>query len=166
MGGAGNSAIRCLRSESRRFVSCIYSDYLCAMLPALRMLASVYGKNDDVISRQAEINRVRKTEENSPACFAVYGRKCQWVVNNADNRVAHCDSELSAKTKLPLFVPLPRLQDFILSLRSKVETASHSPRCSLRRTASQGIAEPGFAMCSAQRRSSSTRCSGVSSSSR
>src|SRR6266540_1128259 len=52
-------------------------------------------------------------------------------------------------------------RQFRLGLWPKDKAWRHAPPASLRRTFSQGMAESGFAMCSASRRSSSASCSGV-----
>ena len=48
-------------------------------------------------------------------------------------------------------IPIASLEQFGLSLGTKDEAGRHTPPASFLRTSSQGMADAGFAMCSARR---------------
>src|SRR5207245_838367 len=111
------------------------------------------------------VDAVRESSDDGPACFAVDGGEGQRVGRDALYCLVYRVGELDAESGSLVLVPLTGRLDFLVGLWPKGRLAGHFPSRSLRRTSSQGIADSGFARCSAQRRSSSAFCSGLNSSS-
>jgi hypothetical protein len=137
-----------------------------ARLPASRVPSTMkHAKYDDLIGRRVEVDRVWKATDERPACLALDARVRERGLDDTGNHHIDFCREESAKPRTLFLVPVAGVEQFCLRLRAENKTWCHAPRRSFRRTSSQGMAEAGSAMCSARRRSSSARCSGVKSNS-
>ena len=130
------------------------------------MSASVHhSKYDEILSVDSKIDSERKPAYDRATDFIVNHRKRRRVRHDAFDGFVDRACEPRAKSRLLLFIPPLRCAGFFLGLRPKDDRIGHVPSASFRRTSCQEIVDLGLARCSAQRRSSSARCSGPSLSS-
>ena len=140
---------------------CRRKSNLRARLPTRRVLPSVHSLNNDVLIGKSVIHGVWKSEQNRPPSFLVRSLIRQRIVDNTADDLLDGLSEFLAEPRTPCLVPFSRFKHFVFGLRPEDHLPRHAQPSSLRRTSDQGMAEPGFSMCSAQRRSSSARCASV-----
>src|SRR5713101_6512950 len=110
-----------------------------------------HRQHHNLISHHAEIDCVRKSAEKRPARLTMNARMSKRVCDDAREGLIDGLGESLPKASTLWFVPTARLEQFGFGLRTKDETRRHTPPASFRRTSSQGMAEPGFAICSARR---------------
>jgi hypothetical protein len=135
-------------------------------LPLAWMSASVNNSKDDGVGGvHPKVDPEGKLAHHRATDLTMNQRKRRRVRPDALDGPVYCVRESLAQSRLLLFVPSSRGAGFFFGLRPKDDTVSHVPSASFRRTSRQGIADLGWASCSAQRRSSSARCSNPSSSS-
>src|SRR5438445_9156198 len=143
----------------------VFTD-LPAQLPTKGMSSPVHHSHDNTSSRRCtKVDAEWKPAHNCTARFTVDERISERIGRDALDCVVDLAGELCAEPRLLLFVPSPCREEFLVRFWPEDNGEAHCPSCTLRRTSSQGIADPGFSRCSAHRRSSSARCVGSSSSS-
>lgn len=123
-------------------------------------------QHDDVFGIEPEVDGVRKSRQNSPANLLMRPRKRQRIFGDSANERIDGLPKLVAEACAARFVPPLDLEEFAFGLRPEDNVPGHVQPSNLRRTSDHGTADSGFRRCSAHRRSSSARCSGVSSSAR
>ena len=158
-----------LRSHQSPFIAQpISSPYresnLRSPLPTRRILAAVHGLNDDAIAGNSVIDRVWKSRQYGSPSVLMRSLIRRWILDDAIDDLVDGLSEFLAEPRTPRLVPLAHFKHFVFGLRPEDNLPRHAQPNNLRRTSDHGIAESGFATCSPQRRSSSARCSPVSSS--
>ena len=138
---------------------------LRAPLPTRRLLSTMDCQDDNLFRCRSKIDRVRKTSQNPSPSLAAHTPKSQRVFNDPSNKRLHFCGELTAEALASPIVPTPNVQHFVFGFRSKYRFECHPRPKSFRWTSDHGTADPGFARCSAHRRSSSAPCSSVGASS-
>ena len=108
---------------------------------------------DDTVVRYPEIQRVRKTHKDGTPSLATHSRKCQRMFDDPCHGCVDFGAKLVAKPGAPRFVPATGVERLGLGLRPEKRRTRHPFFNSLRRTSDHGTADPGFARCSAHRRS-------------
>ena len=95
------------------------------------------SQHDDLVGHGAEVDGVREPMHQCTARFAVDVGIGERMLGDAGRRPVDLGDE--------------GVEDLGLGFPPKDKARRHAPRASFRRTSSQGMAEPGFATCSAMR---------------
>ncbi len=81
--------------------------------------------HNNVMSGNAEIDRVRKAPEDRPPCLLMNSRVAQGVLRNPPYHVIDGSGEGAPQTGLPPFVPIACFLQFVFGLRPEDNTACH-----------------------------------------
>ena len=110
-----------------------------------------YSQYDDLVRRGAEVNGVREPMHQRTARFTVDAGIGERMLDDTGQHPVDLGDEGLSKTRLLVVVPASGVEDLGLGFRPKDKAGRDAPPASFRRTSSQGMAEPGFATCSAMR---------------